>query len=143
MLKKAVVASTVVAATMSATASQASDSKHQHHHAKNKNIAVIDSALDCLKTGQLCMDHCIELFKSGDTSVAKCADVVNEMLAMCTALSQMAAYQSSHLKDFAKVCAAVCQDCQDECEEHAKMHAECKACAASCEDCIDACKNIA
>ena len=142
LIKNAVVASTVVGATLSAKSSLASESKH-HHHAENKNQTAIDAALHCVKSGQLCMDHCIELFKNGDTSVAKCADTVNEMLAMCTALSQMAAYRSSHLKDFAKVCAAVCEDCKKECEKHSDKHVECKDCADSCGDCIDACKNIA
>lgn len=117
--------------------------EHAGHaaHSMNKNQTVIDSALDCVKTGQLCLDHCMELFKQGDTSVADCADSVNELLAMCTALSQMAAYQSSHLRSFAKVCIEVCRDCEDECRKH-EEHAQCKDCAESCANCIKELENV-
>lgn len=115
----------------------------QHHHKSNKNTGLIDAALDCLKSGQACNDHCIELVKAGDTSIADCMASVSEMLATCTALSQMASYQSKHLAAFAKVCISVCEDCENECKKHADKHAECKACADSCSDCIDACKKVA
>jgi Cys-rich four helix bundle protein (predicted Tat secretion target) len=128
----------VSAATMISGTAQASN-----HHQSNPNAGLVDTALDCVKKGQACLDHCIKLFKKGDTSVADCADKVTEMLAMCTALSQMASYQSKHLAKFAKVCAAVCRDCKKACDEHAKKHAACKACAESCEKCIKACEKIA
>ena len=137
LLKGAVAASAVMA---SGTA-LASSKDHSHH--QNSNLGVVDTALDCVKNGQVCLDHCIDLFKQGDTSVADCADKVTEMLAMCTALSQMASYQSKHLAAFAKVCAAVCKDCKKACDKHADKHQACKACAESCEDCIKACENIA
>ena len=137
LLKGAVAASAVMA---SGTA-LASSNDHSHHH--NSNSGVVDTALDCVKNGQTCLDHCIQLFKQGDNSVANCADKVTEMLAMCTALSQMASYQSKHLADFAKVCATVCKDCKKACEEHADKHQACKDCAESCEKCIKACEKIA
>jgi Cys-rich four helix bundle protein (predicted Tat secretion target) len=130
----------VSAATMISSTAQASSN---HHHHSNPNAGLVDTALDCLKTGQACLDHCFALFKQGDTSVADCADKVTEMLAMCTALSQMASYQSKHLASLAKLCAAVCKDCKKECDKHAKKHAACKACAESCEKCIKECEKIA
>ena len=138
LLKGAVVAS----ATM-ATGTVFGSSGHDHMNHKNPNSGLVDTALDCMKTGQACLDHCIDLFKQGDTSVADCADKVTEMLAMCNALSQMASYKSKHLAKLAKVCAAVCKDCKKACEEHAKKHKACKDCAASCDDCIKACEKIA
>ncbi len=131
----------VMATTGSGLAFAGMNPEHAHH-AANKQQAVIDSALDCVKTGEACLDHCIELFKGGDTSVAECADTVNEMLAMCTALSRMASYRSHHLKDLARVCLEVCKDCEKECRKHADKHAECKACADSCKQCIKECKKI-
>lgn len=114
---------------------------HQHHHS-NPHEAAIDAALDCLKKGQACLDHCMILFKKGDNSVAACADTVNEMLAMCSTLSKMASYQSKHLKAFAKVCIATCKDCRKECRKHEDKHAECKACADSCKNCIAQCEKL-
>lgn len=119
------------------------ETDHKHHHASNPNEAIVDAALDCLKTGQACLDHCILLFKKGDNSVAACADTVNEMLAMCTTLSKLASYQSRHLKAFAKVCMESCIDCEKECRKHEDKHAECKACADSCKNCIEQCKKLA
>lgn len=79
----------------------------------------------------------------GDNSVANCADKVTEMLAMCTALSQMASYQAKHLAKFAKVCDAVCKDCKKAGDEHADKHKACKDCSDSSKDCIKACEKIA
>lgn len=140
LLKGAVVASATMA---SSTVFGSSDHDHGSMHHNNSNTDLVDTALDCMKTGQACLDHCIDLFKQGNTSVADCADKVTEMLAMCNALSQMASYQSKHLAQVAKVCAAVCKDCKKACDKHADKHQACKACAESCEDCIKACEKIA
>ncbi len=137
LLKGAIVATT----TMAAGSVFASTNEHMHH--SNSNSGLVDTALDCVKTGQACLGHCLDLFKQGDNSVADCADKVTEMLAMCTALSQMASYNSKHLASFAKVCASVCKDCKKACEKHAKKHKACKACAESCEHCIKACEKVA
>lgn len=145
LIKNAVLASAAIGAAVSTKSVMADDDDHDHHkhHVKNKNKHVVEAALDCLEDGQACLDHCFVLLKDGDTSIAKCAESVTEMLVMCDALSKMASYRSAHLKDFAKVCIAVCEDCKKECEEHSDKHVECKECADSCGDCIDACKNIA
>ena len=139
LLKGAVVAS---AAMASSTVFGASND-HSHMNHGNPNSGLVDTALDCVKSGQACLDHCIDLFKMGDTSVAECADTVTEMLAMCNALSQMASAQSKHLGKLAKVCAQVCKDCKKACDEHADKHKACKDCADSCAACIKACEKIA
>lgn len=126
---------------LSTSANAAMDHKHMHHAIPAGRQKVIDSASQCIKDGQACVQHCIDMFKMKDTSMAQCADTVQEMLATCTALSQLASYDSKHLKDFAKTCINVCKDCKKECDKHADKHAACKACADSCKDCIDACDN--
>lgn len=114
-----------VAATLATdTAFSATDHSHNmHNHQANSNEKIINAALDCVKTGLACNDHCIELLKEGDTSIVKCMDVLTESLAMCTALSQMASYQSTHLPELAKLCISVCEDCEKECRKHEKKHA--------------------
>lgn len=119
---------------------QSQDHSAHHHHADPKRQGIIDAALECVKNGEACSQHCIELFKEGDTSVAACADAVQEMLASCNALAKLAAHNSRHLKAFVEACIGVCEDCEKECREHEDKHAECKACADSCANCIDACK---
>ena len=138
----------VLKGVMAATATMAAGSvlaagEHMNHQGHQKTPEVVRTALHCIRDGEACLDHCIDLFKSGDTSVADCADTVVEMLAMCNALMKMASAKSKHLSAVAKVCAAVCKDCKKECEKHADKHAACKACAKSCEECIKACEKIA
>lgn len=115
---------------------------HGHHHPimDGARARVVDHAMHCIKTGQICIQHCIDLFKTGDTSVADCADSVLEMLASCNAMAQLATYNSRHLKDLMRVCIGVCEDCEKECRKHEDKHAECKACADSCADCIKVCQ---
>jgi Cys-rich four helix bundle protein (predicted Tat secretion target) len=142
LIKSAMLASAAISTTLAAQSVTAEEKGHHQHHSENKNKQVIDTALTCLQDGQACLDHCFILLKDGDTEMAKCAETVTEMLVLCDGLSKMASYRSSHLKEFAKVCAAVCQDCKDECKKHSDNHAACKACEDSCGDCIDACKKI-
>ncbi len=118
-------------------------SEHYNHRGAPSNSGLIDSALDCVKKGIACSDHCIELVKQGDTSIADCLKTVTVMLPMCTALSKLASSKSRHLSSVAKVCIAVCEDCHEECKKHAEKHAECKACMESCAACIDECKKVA
>jgi len=78
----------------------------------------------------------------GDNTIAECLMAVTDMLPMCNTLAKLASSQSSHLADFAKVCIAVCEDCEKACEEHADKHDECNACMKSCRVCIKECKKL-
>jgi len=77
-----------------------------------------------------------------DAMIANCLDSVADMLPMCAGLAKLASNQSSHLKALAKVCIAICEDCEKECRKHEDKHAECKACAESCAACIKECKQL-
>lgn len=123
-------------------AARAEEHGHEHHqHTIDQGrLRVIQHATDCVNKGEICIEHCLQLFKAGDTSVAECAETTHEMLASCTAMGKLAAYDSRHLKDFMRVCMGVCEDCEKACREHENKHAECKACADSCADCIRVCK---
>jgi Cys-rich four helix bundle protein (predicted Tat secretion target) len=118
-------------------------STHEDHaRMADQKQGIIDASLNCVKRSQACLNHCFDLFKSGDTSLAECADIVQEMSIMCTALSQLAATHSRHLKSFAKVCIEVGKNCEDECRKHETKHALCKACAEACVNCIEECNKI-
>ncbi len=119
------------------------DEKHAHHdHGVPKNEALSESALDCVKTGQDCMEHCLALLRSGDTSLAECASRVQELIVSCGALSSLAARGSKHLALFARAAKEVCADCEKECRKHAH-HKPCTACAESCAACIKQCATFA
>ena len=121
---------------------RAEEPGHEHHqHTMDQGrMRVIKHAKDCVVEGEICIEHCLRLFKAGDTSVAECAATTHEMIASCTAMRQLAVLDSRHLKDFMRVCIGVCEDCEKACREHENKHAECKACADSCADCIRVCK---
>jgi Cys-rich four helix bundle protein (predicted Tat secretion target) len=93
--------------------------------------------------GKLCVQHCIDLYKMGNDSMADCLDAVTDMLATCEAMNTLAASNSSLAKDMAKVCVKACESCEKECKKHAKKHESCKNCAEACADCIKACKALA
>lgn len=135
-----------VAATVSMAATQVfagMDHEHGHgKHGKAPNQDLIDAAMECMKKSQACVEHCISLFKEGDTSLAECLDKVNETEAMCAALAKMAASDSTYLPEVAAVCRKVCLACEKECRKHEK-HAACKACADACKECADECKKVA
>lgn len=138
-------ATAMTAALATGNSFAATDHDHHHHHGmmSNPNTAVIDAALDCIKKGDACNDHCIELVKMGDTSIADCLDSVAVMLPLCGALSKVASANSHHLAALAKVCIAACKDCHDQCEKHKDTHVECKACMESCAACIKECEKVA
>lgn len=132
------------AAGFSHTSSIAAATDHSHHHgAGNKEMDVLHATAHCTIMGNLCAAHCIDLFKTGDTSVAGCADTVTDMLATCGAMNTLAASNSPIAKDMARVCMDACKNCEKECKKHADKHEACKNCADACAECIKACKALA
>jgi Cys-rich four helix bundle protein (predicted Tat secretion target) len=105
------------------------------------NTKLIDTASDCIKTGQVCLAHCFESFAAGDTSLAACARSVDQMMSVCGTLEKFAATGSSQLPGLTKVALAICEECEKECRKHADHHATCKACADACKACADACRS--
>lgn len=140
LLKGAGGIAALAAMGMMQPAAAASEHEHHHHVVDDTRSRLIDSAAACIKTGDACSQHCIELIKTGDTSLAGCIDSVQEMLATCTALTKLAAYDSRHLKTMVQLCMNVAEDCQKECRKHETKHAECRDCANACADCIKVCK---
>jgi Cys-rich four helix bundle protein (predicted Tat secretion target) len=96
----------------------------------------------CIETGQECIDHCANMLSKGDTSMAECFNSVRTMLPVCEGLEQLARMNSSHLKAYAAVCAAVCRDCEKACKPHAAQMPPCKACMDACAACAAACEKV-
>jgi Cys-rich four helix bundle protein (predicted Tat secretion target) len=119
------------------TAAQAQMS-HDHHDAAAAN-PLFDTAGACVAAGLVCMDHCLQTFVAGDTSLAACAREVDLMLSTCGTLAKLASLKSSHLPAMAKLALAVCEDCETEC----RKHAACKACGEACAACAAECKKVA
>jgi Cys-rich four helix bundle protein (predicted Tat secretion target) len=94
------------------------------------------AAGDCVLKGQECIDHCINVMKAGDLSIADCMKSVEELVAACNALRVLTISNSEHLRNFARVVQAVCQTCETQCRKHEK-HPICKTCGESCATCIE------
>jgi Cys-rich four helix bundle protein (predicted Tat secretion target) len=105
--------------------------------------SLVDVASDCERKAEACLTHCLMMFSSGDTSMAACAAAVRETLATSHALVTLASANSKHLKEQAKVCAAVCKDCEAECRKHEAKMAVCKECADACAKMIAAIDKMA
>ncbi len=105
-----------------------------------KHRKLVAAANDCVETGQVCISHCMETFVAGDTTMAECAFAVQQMMPICAALAELAAYDSAHLKPLLQACIGVCEDCEKVCREHADHQPECKDCADACAKLIEAAK---
>lgn len=114
-----------------------------HGDMAHKYQALVDTSLDCVKKGELCINHCLISFAAKDTSLAACAKSVAEVIAVCTSLSIAAALESKNLPALAKAAMQFCKDCEDECRKHEKTHATCKECADACAKCLAECKKLA
>ena len=136
MNRRQFISSTAAAATLAAVATAAQAHDHHDHAARA-------AAGHCVAAGQVCLNHCITLLSSGDTSMKDCAVAVNQMLALCGAIQNLAAQNSRLTPALAKVCVEACKQCAQACKAHAAHHAECKACYESCLNCIQACEKIA
>ena len=112
-----------------------------HHHHGKGHKELTELALACVGYGEACVAHCIQVMGEGDTSLKDCLTSVNEMLPMCAALARYAAVDAKRLKQLARVCIDVCDDCAVECEKHAD-HEECKLCGEACRACIKACEDL-
>jgi len=106
------------------------------------NREVLESALHCVRDGEVCMANLLESFSAGDTTLAECARSVAQLVPACTALAQLAALNSPRLADFAKAVTLVCKDCEAHCRKHMDHHDFCKDCADSCLACIKACESL-
>jgi len=150
LLSTAGVAAVAVAAASTVAFAEDEHAGHDHSHEHGAAVPdaapvrrkLIDTAFDCLKAGQLCLDHCLASFVAGDTSLAACARSVDQMLGICGALTKLAGDNSPHLPALAKLAAAVCDDCEMECRKHAPHHATCRACAEACAACAAECRKV-
>lgn len=132
--------------TAATAALAAEEHKHDGHGAAPDtgvpNAKLTATADACAAAGQVCINHCLDLFVKGDTSVAACAKSAYQMAAVCAAVARLASAGSPHLADIAKVALKTCGDCEKECRKHEQHHAACKACADACKECQEECKKV-
>jgi Cys-rich four helix bundle protein (predicted Tat secretion target) len=124
------------------TSSRAQEKAHQHYGAGAYG-ALAASAGHCVTSGQTCLQHCLEQLATGNKDMAKCAKSVLELMSACTALQQLANWDSSYVPRMAKVVQDICKACEQECRKHESKHAVCKECADACVACAKECQKVA
>lgn len=132
----------LAAMASSARAAEPHDHHHHHHGVAANYSDLAHSATHCVMLGEACIDHCLDLLAQGDKSLAACAKSVEQLLAICNALRQMATYKSAHVPRLAKLAMDVCKECETECRKH-KEHEACRACADACAECHKECAKVA
>ena len=115
MNRRQFISSTAAAATLTVAAATARAHGNHDHAAHGSHAmpaataskayeAVRAAAGHCVAAGQVCLNHCITLLSTGDTSMKDCAVAVNQMLALCGAIQNLAAQNSRLTPSLAKVC---------------------------------------
>jgi Cys-rich four helix bundle protein (predicted Tat secretion target) len=115
---------------------------HEHHASGPPHADLVAATSHCISTGDACLSHCLLLLGQGDKELADCARTVRDTIAACTALRELAAADSPHLKALAQVVSGICSDCESECKKHEK-HPVCKDCEKACHDCKELCDKVA
>ena len=107
---------------------------HKHFEAQRykRRAELVAAAEECISKGRACISHCMETFLAGETAMAECAFAVQQMLPVCNATADLAAFDSTQLKAIARACIEVCKSCEDACRKHQDHHPECRACADAC-----------
>lgn len=117
---------------------------HHHHHAGGADYATLaHAATHCVMFGEACIGHCLDLLAEGDKEMAACAKSVEQMLAACNMLRQLATWKSAYVPRMAAVVMDMCLACEQECRKHENKHKECRDCAESCAACAKECKAVA
>lgn len=115
----------------------------EHHHATSKYAELVTDTTRCINTGEACIAHCLVLLGEGDKELAACAKTVEDTIATCTALRQLAAANSPHVPKFAGPVADICYACETECRKHETKHSVCRDCAQACATCAKECMKSA
>jgi Cys-rich four helix bundle protein (predicted Tat secretion target) len=145
MNRREMLASAGILSTVMLSGISFADDKKSGSISKDKLKKVTDAAFDCIKKGEACTSHCLDMIAGGDTSMKNCLPTLANMMAACTAISKIASYDSAKpetIKHLATVCADLCKDCSDACKVHAEHHAVCKTCMEACNKCADACTEV-
>jgi len=127
-----------VATSGSMVASASESGMHMKHGRNNK--ALTDALMHCVTEGEACIVHCLDVAKTGDTSLVDCQRSIQETVAFCRAHAYLATANSAYLDDMCKLGMKISGDCTKECKKHEKKHALCKSTGEACAACIKECK---
>jgi Cys-rich four helix bundle protein (predicted Tat secretion target) len=113
------------------------------HAATGKYGDLVTATSHCVNNGETCLAHCITLQAGRENELAACAKTVEDIIATCTALRQMAAANSPHVARLVAFVGHIFDDCETECRKHEKSHRVCHDCAEACAQCAKKCRKAA
>jgi len=128
------VATAAAVVTAAARVSAAPAMDHSQHNVGASTLA--DAAANSVKSGEACLQHCLDTLTTGDTSMADCAKSVRDMIALAQATYLLSLANSKHYKATAKLAGDAAKDCEIQCKKHADKHAVCKTCMECCQKLI-------
>jgi Cys-rich four helix bundle protein (predicted Tat secretion target) len=132
-----------LAGTTAAQAADAPTAGHEHHDHALKYADLVAATSHCVNKGDICIAHCLTLLGDGEKELAACAKTVEDVVASCNALRQLAAANSPHVAKLAGVVGDICSDCETECRKHEMKHHVCHDCAEACAQCAKECQKAA
>ena len=97
---------------------------------------VIEACQKCIVDCRICLTE-----MAGKESMNDCPKCCIQCADACDTLLKMITSDSAYVKQYALLCAEICEYCADHCEEH--KHDHCIECAKSCRACAEACRKIA
>lgn len=97
---------------------------------------VIETNLECIIDCRICFSE-----MSGKESFNDCPKCCIQCADACDMLIKVMTSDSVFVKQYALLCAEICDYCADHCGEN--EHEHCKTCAETCRKCAEACRKIA
>jgi hypothetical protein len=96
----------------------------------------------CLKCASIC-SYCASVCAGSEEQSGKneCVQLCLECSSLCIAAAQLMSLGSSHIRDFARNCALICDACAEECGRYKEDH--CRQAAEICTNCADECELVA
>lgn len=105
-------------------------------HIENKEL--LEILHECMATCNHCFDACLQ--EENVKMMADCIRLDVECADICGQFAKALSRNSEFSKDYAELCAKICDACADECEKH--EHDHCKKCAEVCRKCAEACRGF-
>ena len=109
-----------------------------------KKSLPIDKYKECIEACNSCILSCKNCEKScsaDKVKMAKCIQLCQESVAICTASVKLMLLNSDHAKELCATCAKVCDKCAAECDNYPTMK-ECKDCVTACRKVSKLCKEM-
>src|SRR5687767_13612798 len=94
----------------------------------------------CLRTAMVCNNCVINCAKELNADKLDCIQLASECAIICSAAAELMSIGSARVKEIARLCAVMCDECAKECSKHMDDH--CMECAEACTACADACEVI-